>query len=475
MKLLKRTIALLLSVLMLVSFAACKEDEDTHSPSNPTSTTTKEAGVLKLPFSRGDGMNPFKAKSLLNRGLMPLVYSGLYRIDKSYNAIPDLASSAEFVGDTAIIKLNTTKTFTNGAHITADDVVYSYEQATGSPYYGSSLASISSISAADPTTVVVTTNFANKYILSSLTFPIVAIGSSKKDSAVGVGKYTYADTTSGGLLSRNESYSDSAYNMDSIQLVNITDESTLMFSLVLGNFNALESDMSSGKTQRINASSVQTDLNNMIFLGINPSGALASPELRRCVSAVISRSDLLSTGLEGYGTEATLPFNPAWYGAEGVKKNELEEKTSQNKLKSNLSGYNIVILTNSSNGFKVKLAETLKSQLEAVGISVTLSSVAYGTYKEAIAGGYYDIYIGEMKLTNDMNIAKLLSGDLLNTYAEMMAGNLSVQKFVDKFNEETPFIPVCFRNGVLAYSRSIETDVSSLPGNVYGNVTDWFI
>ena len=34
----------------------------------------------------------------------------------------------------------------------------------------------------------------------------------------------------------------------------------------------------------------------------------------------------------------------------------------------------IVILTNSSNGFKVKLAENLKSQLEAIGISVTLSS-----------------------------------------------------------------------------------------------------
>ncbi|MDD6807096.1 MAG: ABC transporter substrate-binding protein [Oscillospiraceae bacterium] len=471
----KKILAILLSFLMVVSFAACNEKNDDHSSNKPTTDTTKETGILKLPYSREDGLNPFKAKSLLNRGIMPLIYSGLYRVDKNYNAIPDLASSAEFVGNTAIIKLNPAKTFTNGTKITADDVVYSYEHAITSTYYASSLASVAGVAAADPLTVVVTTNFANQYILSSLTFPIVAINSAEGSTAIGVGQYSYSDTTSGGILSRDESYSDSAYNMDKIELVNITDENTLMFSLVLGNFNAIESDMSSGKSQRINASSVQTDLNNIVFLGINYAGVLGNPELRKCLSAVINRTELLSAGLEGYGVETNLPFNPNWYAATNVKKSEMDLKTAKEKLSSSLNGYSIVILNNSNNEFKVKLAETLKSQLESLGVSVTISSVPYETYLEGITGGYYDIYIGEMKLTNDMNIASLLSGDLLTNYAEMMAGNLSAQTFVDAFSAETPFIPVCFRNGVLAYSRAIETEVNPLPGNVYGNVTDWFI
>lgn len=47
--------------------------------------------TLKLPYSKGDKLNPFTATSMLNQQLMPLIYDGLFALDKNYNPQPLLA------------------------------------------------------------------------------------------------------------------------------------------------------------------------------------------------------------------------------------------------------------------------------------------------------------------------------------------------------------------------------------------------
>lgn len=463
--------------IMLFTFVSCKDDETTPKTDDGTSQGTEEPAGVRLPYSREDGMNPFTAKSLMNSAIMPLVYSGLYSVDETYNAVPDLATGAEVQENTLVVSLGS-KRFSDGSSINADDVVYSFQKAKESTYYASSLAFFTDVSAANSKTVVFSMNFKNVYAAASLTFPIVKQGTADDATSipVGSGHYKYSATTDGGLLEQNTQYSSEEYTTNQITLVNISSSQALLHGLVINNYDGVFDDLSKGSSQRINASTVHVDLNNLVYFGLNPNSAFADLELRRNLSAVIDREALINSGLEGYGVSTELPFNPNWYGAQDVSVPKYNTEDAESYLSSRLAGRTLNILVNSDNNFKVKLAETLVSQLSEMGVKSTITSVPYATYVGGVAGGYYDIYIGEYKLTNDMNISGLLGDEVLVTsYAEMLAGNTKCSDFMTLFYDNQPFVPVAFRTGVLGYSRSVETEVTPLPHNPYANIYDWFI
>ena len=90
--------------------------------------------------------------------------------------------------------------------------------------------------------------------------------------------------------------------------------------------------------------------------------------------------------------------------------------------------------------------------------------------------GNYDIYVGEYKLTGDMNISGLINDEeFKNKYFEMLSGTITVKDFVKDFENTMPFVPVAVRNGVLAYSRSVQTEVKPMPGSVFSNLTEWSV
>ncbi len=477
----KRIIATILLFCMMlavsVTFTSCNNDDATGNDDGSTSPTGAESIGLRLPYSREDGMNPFTAKSLMNNSIMPLVYSGLYAVDENYNAVPDLATGAEFHQNTMVVTLGS-KRFSDGTSINADDVVYSFHKAKESVYYASALTFFTDVSAANSKTVTFTMNFKNIYAAALLTFPIVKQNSAENASIlpIGSGRYEYSATTEGGVLKQNTKYSSETYETDEITLVNQSSSQSLLHGLVINNYDGVFDDLSDGASQRINASTAHVDLNNLIYFGLNPNAAFSEPELRKCLSVVIDREAFVNAGLEGYGFDTSIPFNPNWYAAKDVAEKKQNVSEAEKYLASKLKGRTLNILVNSDNNFKVKIAETLKNRLAEIGINSNITAETFATYAGGVSGGYYDIYIGEYKLTNDMNISALISDEvLLASYAEMLAGNTKCSDFMTLFNESQPFIPVAFRTGVLAYSRSVETEVAPLPNNPYGNIFTWFI
>lgn len=463
--------------LLIFTFTSCKDDgTDTGTDDNQV-TDGNVSKEIRLPYSREDGINPFTAKSLMNNAIMPLIYAGLYSVDDSYTPIPDLAESSEVQDNTLVVNLGS-KRFSDGTSVNADDVVYSFQKAKESTYYASSLTFFTGASAKNSKTVVFSMNFKNVYASAALTFPIVKQGSAEDSTSIPVGSgcYKYSSTTDGGLLEQNTQYCADTYVTDKITLVNMASSQSLLYGLVINNYDGVFDDLSSGTSQRINASTAHVDLNNLIYLGLNVNSAFSDLELRRYLSAVISRDTLLNEGLEGYGFSTELPFNPNWYAAKDVQVPKYNEADAKAYLSSKLAGRTLNILVNSDNNFKVKLAETLKTQLSELGINSTITSVAYDVYVSGISGGYYDIFIGEYKLTNDMNISGILNDEaLIASYAEMLAGNMECLDFAALFYDSQPFIPVAFRTGILGYSRSVQTEVKTLPQNPYANIYDWCV
>ncbi len=475
----RRAFALLLALSMVLLLAGCNRSNDGNS--SDEEDTRKPAGVtedadLILPYNREEGVNPFAATSIMNEAIMPLLYDGLYTINENYEPSMSLAENIVVNGTTAMVTVNSERRFSDGTVITADDVVYSYNLAKESAFYAGLLSGISNATAGGTTTVNFTLTKTNQYMTANLTFPIVK--SETADSAdsipVGSGKYTYEHLDAGGILKKSDQYSE-RFKADQIFLLNIADEETLFNSLNIETINVALDNLSDGEVQRFSNPTTTFPLNNLVYIGIRENGSLAESSVRKAINAILDRETMVSSCLSGYAVESDIPFNPNWYGLEGVKTPSAMDRTkARDLLGETFQGETLKIVTLAGNSFREQIANELSRELSSAGVTCEVQALESSVYKSAVNSGLYDLYVGEIRLTNDMDISSVLGDSQLeSSWSGVLRGSTTMDAFVKSFYSQMPFLTVGFRTGVLAYSRNLDTEVVPLPGNPYANVTDW--
>ena len=103
-------VILVLTVALSFAFSGCSNKKDGGDETTTMPPEAVEAvQTLKLPYSKGDKLNPFTATSMLNQQLMPLIYDGLFTLDKNYNPQPLLASNYSRSGRTLTVSLASAK------------------------------------------------------------------------------------------------------------------------------------------------------------------------------------------------------------------------------------------------------------------------------------------------------------------------------------------------------------------------------
>lgn len=475
----KRAAALLLALSFVLLLAGCNRNGS--EVSGVKTDNRKPAGVaadsdLVLPYSREEGVNPFSGTTLMNEAIMPLIYDGLYTIDEKYEPTMTLVESIVQNDRTLMLTMNADRRFSDGTVITADDVEYSFKMAKNSVYYGSMLSGIASATASGTTTINFTLEEPNQFATANLTFPIVKEGTAdqKDDIPVGSGKYVYTPSDSGGVLKQSDGYKSEKFKAKQIFLLNISEHSALFSSLNIENINAAVDDISDGEVDRITVSTTSMPLNNLVYVGVKESGALEEASVRQALSAVLDRQKILSTGMSGYGVPSTLPLNPDWYVLDGVKTSAMDRTKAKNLLQDTFTDETLKIVVADSNPFQIQTAEELGKQLKSAGVSNEIETLAPAIYKSAVSSGLYDLYIGEYRLTYDMDLSGVLDNQMKSSWQSVMSGTSDCSTFVKGFQKQMPFLTIGFRTGVLAYSRNLADDlVNPLPGNPYAGVEKW--
>lgn len=476
---LRRAAALLLALCMMLLLAACHgSDDNTVTQKNDT---RNPAGVaedtdLILPYSREEGVNPFSGTSLMNEAIMPLLYDGLYTVDEHYEPSMCLVESIVVNGTTLMLTMNADRRFSDGTIISADDVVYSYKMAKNSVYYGTLLSGIADATAGGTSTVNFTLEKPNQYITADLVFPVVKEGTAdqKDDIPIGSGRYTYEVSDAGGVLKKSEQYKSEKFKADQIFLMNIPSEETLFNSLNIETVNAAVDDLSEGELQRITAQTTSMPLNNLVYVGIRQNGKLVDASVRQALSAVLDRKKLVSSCMSGYAEESDLPLNPDWFGRGDFKTTSMDRTKARDLLAEQLRDQPVKIVTLAGNSFKEQIANEVGRELISAGVACEVEALEPAVYKSAVASGLYDLYVGEYRLTNDMDIAGVLGDKQLeSSWNSFLSGATTGEAFIKAFYKQMPFLTIGFRTGVLAYSRNLDTEVRPLPGNPYGNVYEW--
>ncbi len=480
-------------------FSGCSDNPDKPEQTTSVSGETPKTNVLKLPYSQNDKLNPFTAESMLNQSICELIYDGLFVLDKNYKAKPMLASSYSQSGETLTVALGTAR-FSDGSQVKPSDVVASFNSAKESPAYKNSLSGFEKATASG-NSVVFTLSSKDPYAVNCLTFAVTK-GGSTEDRAVGSGRYVLSVNGVNTVLKVQSSRSTGfSPKIKEIGLYAVQDVNSLKYTLAIGGISFAFDDLRIGEYTRFSASTASVLMNNMVFMTFNKSGnsALSNEKIRQAINLLVDRSKIADTAFQGYAKAVYTPFNPDWNvlsskdytvkaDVEAAEKllDEAGYKTKGGSVRSNGSqGLYLKLVVNKDNSFKNEAATSIKEMLSKANISVSVEALEEKAYRAAIASGRYDMYIGEIKLSDNMNLSAMLlpKGAVsygINTqsqsseaYSAMLSGTSDIFKFVEIFNSDLPFLPICYRSGIAAYTRSISFGGGAHINDIYADIESW--
>lgn len=497
-----RLISLFLILALAFSFAftGCKKQEhDEAEETQAEQNKTPQALTLKLPYSKNDKINPFEAASMLNQSIAGLVYEGLFSLDQNYKPTANIAAKYSQSGKTLRVTIKKAQ-FSDGTPIKLSDVLASFNNAKLSAQYKNELSNIKEARIKD-NAIEFTLDKPDPNAVNLLTFAITKKGS-KEENAIGSGRYVLAKKDQDVFLKVNSKKSDFKPNITEIHLCDVPDIDSLKYTLAIGNISFAFDDLRAGDYSRVSASVKDILMNNMVYVAFNKkSEDLKSEKVRQAISLLINRAEIAQKGFKGYAEATYVPFNPQWDAIKGkdliiekdvdaaIKlleeagfKADLKAKAPKGDKRKKLT---VELLVNKDNNFKIATADLIKEMLSKANITVNITALKESDYKKAVQSGKYDMYLGEIKLTDSMNISSILmekgsvsygintSSKSSKAYEAYLNGSSDIFKFIEVFNEDVPFIPLCFRSGIAAYTRSLKYSNKAHINDIYADIDEW--
>lgn len=502
----KKCCALLLVLTMLFGLCACGKtpdapptDPDTGNTTTPAVTETGAAPhIVVLPYSAADSLNPFETKSTMNRDICTLLYDSLVRLDETFTPVPSLATDLQQDGLTLTVSLRSDAQFTTGDLLQPRDVLCSFERAKESPCYEARLAAVESC-AISGEQVVFTLTQENVRAASCLDFPIVKFGTQETEVPVGSGRYRLYHKDADLYLEANEAGSArEEMELKTLKLLDISTRENELQLMQIGEMSALFVDPTTLERTKIFAVEEVVPLLNLVYLGLNSSrDHLQDPAFRRAIAAAIDKPTLVSTAYDGYAVASDAPFHPLW-GESELPDVIFDPQAAPGMF--DLLGYGLngsgqrlkdgekvtlELVCNSENRVRMACAELIRRQLESCGFTVNLSSLDYNSYLERLASGLYDLYVGEVKLTADMDLSLFFAPDGAAGYGllpdsasakafyDWRAGTVETNTFAQVFLQDQPFVPICFRSGILYHAKELQMEGSVCENDLFSNLYTW--
>lgn len=428
----KKCICIILSAVILLCFTGCEDNEKgNNSSSGELINSSEYDDTLNLLYNSSDTFNPYTVQTDLNRQLCKLIYEPLVKTDNEYNPVFRLAKSVDIEKNVCTVKLITAY-FSDGAKVTATDVVDSFNVAKGSStYYASKLACAESAEASNAETVVFTMTKQNPYFANLLDFPIIKSGTEALTDSDGVeippiacGRY-YVSEDKTSLIINDRFFGDES-SIKKIKLTNAPDMSSITHYVEVGAADIYYSDVADDSIVRMSAVKYDINLNNLVYIGINERyGQLSDRNLKYAISSALGRQQICTSSYYNNAIAATGFFNPLWDEVKSVQNLQTSsdseitvenlEKIGYNNLNEdglrvNESGnaLQFTLLVNSENSMRVAAAKQIASQLKQYGIGITVIEQSYNQYLQSLKSGSFQLYLAEIAVTPDMDLSQLV-------------------------------------------------------------------
>lgn len=477
----------ILAVGLALSLTACDQLPDPPDPSvSQPDTSTPDAVVthpLSLAIYETQSLHPLFSDDRVNLTLCPLIYEGLFELDTSFTPHNVLCRTYQVSEDGLVwtFDLRGGVTFSDGTALTAAHVVRSLELArSSSSRYAGRFSGISTVSAVSEHEVAVTLTRPNAALPALLDIPIIH---GEGEYPLGTGPYVLARED--GMFSLiPRSGSD-----PTIPLISVTRTRELTAAFERGDLSLVCTDPAATDSPGYSASTtcVDYDTTSLVYLGFNTAKSpFGSPAARRAAAAALDRSALVSAAWSGHARATALPIHPASpiYDESLARRLPCADDARDLVTQAGLSGRGLTLIVNSENSGRVTAARLIARQLEQAGLSVNVSSLPWEDYLATLSAGGFDLYLGEVSLTADFNLAPLISGDGPLNYSRWRSG--SADRLLDDFRsapedvrpqaaselcslltEQMPLAPICFKRGSVLSRWEPASQLTPTRANVF--------
>ena len=550
----RRISALTIALSLLLSLTACGGQGDSSqgsaSDAAPAASDQSSGGAsaaqsFSLGYYKGEGLHPYTCSNTTNQNLMGLIYEPLFAIDQTFATEPCLAKSCtiqvtsasgseeekDTEGDasetgtegdetdqkdaskeekkkeqprskiagktTCTIQLRDDVTFSDGTSLSAEDVVYSLEQAKGKgSIYRERLSDVTSITASGSTTVVIEINAADAAFDSLLDIPIIS--RSGGSNPIGTGPYVL-NTKKGKAVSmtRNTNWwQEGTLPADTITLYAADDSDMMIFGFGSGSISMVNTDLTG-----TNALSYTGDYNvvdypttSMIYVGCNThSGPCQDQSFRQALYYVFDRDTLATKMLSGHAEPTVLPVSPKskLYDEKLAETYAWSEETAKKKLADgHYYNQTLKLIVNKESAFKTAFAEEMKKELEAIGIKVQVEALAWDEFADALDERSFDLYLGEVKLKSNFDLTAVIGSNGNLNYGGYQDKDL--EKLLTKFQtadkasraaaaknlykavaDAAATIPLCFKNHSVLTHWSANASIAPTQQNLFYHIAEW--
>lgn len=456
---------------------------------------------VSLAYNVNDSLNPYKMVTQQNQELIPLLYDSLVVVNKQLEPKNQLADTITQSGYEYTVKLKQVQ-MSDGEVITPADVVYSAKLAMNAGgKWSEQLSNLSDVKAGDGE-VIFALHTPDAGFASLLTFPVIKDGTGEMDFPIGVSRYYLSGTwgTTGGSLIANHLYYGDASTVENIKLVHVTDPDGLLFNIKSGDLDVIYSDLSSTKFSELASNGTPVPLTNLVYIGVNANrGLLGRAEFRAAVSKALNRDELVSKAYVSRADAAMYPFHPSFYQMKDVDVSAPRNLTEADALLNELGltdrdgdGYRMYngqaitlsLLVNSENTYRNAAATLITEQLRQIGVRVEVVSKPSQECQQTIGNNQYDLYIGEVRLKENMDISILLRGGALGTsaaydealmqaYQQYRSSGEGIESFCSQFTAQSPFIPLVYRQGMVFHNRNFQSGMIATQQNIFYNIDEW--
>lgn len=486
-------------IILILSLSSCAKQAETKKESVSSQVVNNNPFVLAR--LTGEELHPILANSNTNLQLLKLCYDGLIRVNGEFMPEGVIATFLQN-GDTIAFTIKDNAKFWDGSKITADDVDYSFKVAQNTTSsYSSRFIYVKSFSGKGSAFTVIMKNAAARNV-NLFDIPIIKKNSDNNGKTpIGSGRYILANEAGKYSLKANSAWVlGGQFGISNITITDIADTNTLFHTFNSGSVQAVFSDLNSSGAKYLGDIEVKEYTTNVItFLGVN-SGKdfLNDNKVRKAISTAINRQKLVSEALLSHAVATWHPFNPIWKPISSVdlpkdkysKEEAISVLESIGFVKDN-SGFRardkkqltISILVNNENSFKLDVANRIATELAAINVNASVNAVNYAQYNNLLNVKSFDLYVGEVKIPDNMDLTVLFGADankggynseaFKKAFGDYDTGAAGIDVVITAFEEDMPFIPLYYKNAGLAISRKVTGNILPVQNDLFGGIESW--
>lgn len=427
----KRITALALCAALTAGLlSGCGIKEDPYVPtgnalySEDASVPTQDPVTreqITVPYYPDRPLNPYECTDQTNRALLSLLYQGLFVQDQDYQVWPILCETYRVSWDMKTYHFTLAKaSFSDGSPVTAEDVKASLKAAKKSPAYQGRFTHVDEISITEADEIQIKLKVPCESLPALLDVPIVKASQVEAAQPLGTGPYTFQPGTPAALQRRLDWWCNAGVPVtaERITLMEAGTPSELRDAFEFSGLSLVSTDPGSDSYADFHSDYElwESESGIFLYLGCNEdSPVFGNKDLRQSLIRSIDREGIVSDIYRGFAAPAVLPASPGspYYSAALAKEYSYSSMYLAQAVEDNRSAAEnvVTLLVNGDDGIRLRVAHRIAQDLQTCGLKVTVQALPTKEYTKALEKGEYDLYLGQTRLSANMDLTAFFAKD----------------------------------------------------------------